>query len=66
MEAGLPQKRSVWALRGERPVEVPVTVGVADGTRVEVTGGQLQEGDVLITDAITKAERAEGKKKGLF
>jgi HlyD family secretion protein len=65
-EAGPPGKRSVWALRGERPVEVPVTVGVADGTRVELTGGQLHEGDVLITDAISKAERAEGKKKGLF
>jgi len=59
--------RSVWVLRDDRTVEVPVTVGVADGSRVEITGGALKEGDVLITDAISKAERAEGKKsKGLF
>ena len=59
--------RSVWAFRGGTPVEVPVEVGVADGSRVELTSGDLQEGDVLITDAITKADRAEAKKsKGIF
>jgi HlyD family secretion protein len=60
-------RRSVWVLRGDRPVETPVQVGVADGSRVEVTAGDLHEGDVLITDAISKAERAEAKKtKGIF
>jgi HlyD family secretion protein len=59
--------RSVWVLRGEQPVEVPVEVGVADGSRVEVTAGDLHEGDMLITDAVSKAERAEAKKgKGIF
>jgi HlyD family secretion protein len=61
-----PPRRTVWVLQGDRPVEVPVTVGVADGSRVELTGGQVQEGDVLVTDAISKTERAEAKKKGLF
>jgi HlyD family secretion protein len=65
-------RRTVWVLRNERPAEVPVTVGVADGSRVEVAAGELREGDVLITDAISKADfkaeaKADGKKaKGLF
>jgi HlyD family secretion protein len=59
--------RSVWVLRGEGLVEVQVEPGVADGSRVEVVGGGLREGDVLVTDAVDKTERAEGKKpKGIF
>src|SRR5262249_53997756 len=42
--------RSVWVLRGEGLVEVQVEPGVADGSRVEVVGGGLREGDVLVTD----------------
>jgi HlyD family secretion protein len=60
-------KRSVWVLRGDRLTEVPVEVGVTDGSKVEVRSGGLNEGDVVITDAISRAERAEAKgKKGLF
>jgi len=60
-------QRSVWVLRDERPVEVRVGLGVADGSRVEVTAGPLREGDLIITDAVGPAERAEAKKvKGIF
>jgi HlyD family secretion protein len=61
-------KRSVWVLRGDRLAEVAVEVGVADGSKVEVRSGGLQEGDVVVTDAVSKAERADAKsnKKGLF
>jgi len=54
--------RTVWVLRDGAPVEVPVTVGVADGSHVEVESPDLAEGDVVITDAIGRAERAEGKR----
>jgi HlyD family secretion protein len=63
-------KRSVWVLRGDRLAEVPVVLGVADGSKVEVSDGQLVEGDVVVTDAVDKRERADAKgknkNKGLF
>jgi HlyD family secretion protein len=61
--------RSVWVLRNDRPVEVKVGIGIADGSQVEITSGELREHDVLVTDAVSKAERAEsgGKKsKGIL
>jgi HlyD family secretion protein len=62
-------RRTVWALRNERLVAVPIEVGVADGSNVEVKGGELAEGDVIVTDALDKNQRAEAKAKtkgGLF
>jgi multidrug efflux pump subunit AcrA (membrane-fusion protein) len=56
-------------LRGEGLHEVPIEVGVSDGSKIEVTKGALAEGDVVVTDAIDKRERAEAKAKakgGLF
>ena len=61
--------RTVWAVRNERLVSVPIEVGVTDGSNVEVKGGELAEGDVIVTDALDKNERAEAKAKtkgGLF
>jgi HlyD family secretion protein len=55
----------VWALDGDKLREVPVEIGVSDGTKVEVRKGALAEGDVLVTDAVAKNEGG-GKKKGLF
>jgi len=49
-------------LRDGAPVEVPVSVGVVDGSRVEVESAALNAGDVVITDAISRADRAESKK----
>ncbi len=61
--------RTVWALRNDRLVAVPIEVGVTDGSNVEVRAGELTEGDVIVTDALDKNERAEAKAKtkgGLF
>jgi HlyD family secretion protein len=54
--------RSVWALRGGALVEIPVTVGVADGSNVEVSAPDLAEGDVVVTDAVGRAEHSEAKR----
>jgi multidrug efflux pump subunit AcrA (membrane-fusion protein) len=56
-------------LRNDRLVAVPIEVGVTDGSNVEVRAGELAEGDVIVTDALDKNERAEAKAKskgGLF
>jgi HlyD family secretion protein len=57
-------RRTVWTLRNDRLVSVPIEVGVADGSNIEVKGGELAEGDVIVTDALDKNERAEAKAKG--
>jgi HlyD family secretion protein len=44
--------RAVWVLRGKDPVRVTVETGLTDGANTEVTGGELQVGDLVIT-AIT-------------
>ena len=56
--------KSVWALDGERLREVPVEIGVSDGSKVEVRNGALGEGDVLVTDAIAKNDSGKSKNKG--
>ena len=58
--------RSVWTLDGDRLREVPVEIGVTDGSKVEVRDGALGEGDVLVTDAVIKGEHGAGKNKGPF
>jgi HlyD family secretion protein len=47
--------RRVWVLRDGRPVPVDVTLGIDDGTRAEVTGGGLQEGEAVIVDEPRRA-----------
>ena len=46
-----PTKRSVWVLRGKRPEQVPITLGISDGTLTEVVEGKLAPGDAVITEA---------------
>jgi HlyD family secretion protein len=58
--------RSVWTLDGDKLREVPVEIGVTDGSKVEVRDGALGEGDVLVTDAVIKGEHGAGKNKGPF
>ena len=41
--------RQVWVLRDGAPVAVAVTPGISDGRMTEVTGGELQEGMLVIT-----------------
>ncbi|MDA8109066.1 MAG: efflux RND transporter periplasmic adaptor subunit [Betaproteobacteria bacterium] len=42
----------VWVLQDGRPVEVPVTVGLEDGTWAEITAGKLAPGEAVITDEV--------------
>jgi HlyD family secretion protein len=46
-----PSKRTVWVLRGKRPEQVPVKLGISDGTVTEVVEGKLEPGDQVITEA---------------
>jgi HlyD family secretion protein len=61
-------ERSVWKLTGDGLAKVAVQIGVSDGNKVEIREGQLTEGDVIVTDAVDKSERAQAKakNKGLF
>lgn len=47
--------RRVWVLRGGQPVAVTVEVGVTDGQHTEIRGGELHDGDAVITDATAGA-----------
>ena len=46
----------IWVLRSEngqsRPVPVRVETGISDGLRTAIVSGELQEGDLVITDAV--------------
>ena len=54
----------VWVLRGGRPVAVPVTVGINDGTSAEITGGDLKPGEPVIVDETSAGgQRSEGGPK---
>jgi len=52
----------VWVLKDGKPVAVPVTVGLDDGTWAEITGGQLAEGDAVITDQAPAGADAAAKR----
>jgi HlyD family secretion protein len=41
---------AVWVLRDGAPAEVPVETGASDGKRTVVTGGEIAEGDPVVTD----------------
>jgi HlyD family secretion protein len=42
--------KRVWVLRDGEPVPVPVSVGIDDGTSIEITSGALAPGDPVIVD----------------
>jgi HlyD family secretion protein len=48
-------ERTLWVLRDGHPVAVKVTTGVTDGTHTVVTGGDLKEGDEVITGSRSAA-----------
>jgi HlyD family secretion protein len=59
--AGAPGSQvTVWLLRDGRPVPVQVVIGLSDGQNVEITGGNLHEGDQVIT----AQRRATGRNGG--
>ena len=43
-------KRRVWLLVNGKPTAVPITIGLSDGQRTEVTGGDLEGGERVIVD----------------
>ena len=43
--------RTVWAVRGGRPVPVQVEIGLSDGSATELVKGELREGERVVTDA---------------
>ena len=47
--AGGGERGVIWVLRDDKPVQVPVRLGGTDGSYTEVTGGDLKEGDQVIT-----------------
>jgi HlyD family secretion protein len=55
-----PIQKAVWVLRDGKPVRVPVSTGVTDGTWTELLQGDVQPGDVLVTDMTV------GPRRGLF
>jgi HlyD family secretion protein len=52
-----PNRKTVWVLRDNKPVSVPVSTGVSDGTWSELVQGDVHPGDVLITDMTLNARR---------
>ena len=46
--------RTVWRLEEGAPVSVTVNIGLSDGSRTEITGGDLAEGAALVVDASEK------------
>jgi hypothetical protein len=43
------KKQHVYVLRDAAPVAVDVQIGISDGLRTAITGGELKEGDEVIT-----------------
>jgi HlyD family secretion protein len=50
-DATIAQNRTVWILKGDKPVTASIQTGLSDGTVTEITGGEIREGDLAITDA---------------
>jgi HlyD family secretion protein len=57
-------QRVVWLQRGGAPQPVTIAVGITDGTMTEVTEGELQPGDVLVTEAISSSGSSAGPRRG--
>lgn len=58
----------VWVLREGRPVQVPVVIGASDGQYTQILGGELQEGDEVITGGGPRpdpAQRAQAQGGGM-
>ncbi len=47
-----PEPKAVWVLRNGKPERIRVRTGITDGTSTEITDGELQEDDEVITEAI--------------
>jgi HlyD family secretion protein len=47
-------KRTVWVLRGAQLAPVLVRTGLTDGSLTEITEGGVREGELVVTEVITK------------
>jgi HlyD family secretion protein len=57
--AGAPGSRvTVWVLRNGQPFAIPIVIGISDARNVEITGGDLHEGDPVIIAQIRGTERS--------
>jgi HlyD family secretion protein len=59
-------RTQVWVVRSGRPVPVPVTAGLSDGTLVEITGGDLEVGQRVIVNELGPSESARAHSRSLF
>jgi HlyD family secretion protein len=53
-----PNTRTLWVLRGDKPVPVPVRTGLSDGTLSEILSGEVNEGDAVILEATSSDDPA--------
>ena len=59
--AGAPGSRvTVWALRNNRPVAVSVIIGLSDSRNVEITSGNLEQGDPVIIAQVRGGQGRQG------
>lgn len=59
--AGAPGSRvTVWALRNNRPVAVSVIIGLSDSRNVEITSGNLNQGDPVIIAQVRGGQGRQG------
>ena len=54
------QATTVWVLKVGRLSPVEVTTGLSDIVNVAVTGGELQEGDLVVTGSVAQADTTSG------
>ena len=63
---GTPQQRTLWVLRAGLPAPVLVEVGISDGSRTEISSGELQAGDELIADTTAAKPKTASQPTRLF
>ncbi len=61
--AGGGNRGVVWVMREGKPVRVAVTTGATDGSYTEVIGGELKEGDLVITGGGPRAPDARAQQQ---
>lgn len=61
-----PQQRTLWVLRAGLPAPVLVQVGISDGSRTEISSGELQASDELITDTTATKPKPASQPTRLF
>jgi HlyD family secretion protein len=49
-EHGQSDKRQIWVLRNQVAAQVPIRVGISDGSVTEIVEGDVHEGEQVITD----------------